>query len=179
MKEQLTSLQALLDGALATVAELEADPHFARLVTVFSQMPGEDREVILAVLEREVGLRVIAKTSPPPLSGMSVARPNPHARLYSRVVDPEEPEPYVSQEELMYAVLRAARTASALLTRTHDDEERWMETIAAALHQLEPTERRTIARLVGRMVEVLTRVELEVTSAGPPPPAAATPARSS
>src|SRR5262245_14289953 len=112
MQERLASLQALLDGALATVTQLEADPHFARLVTVFNQMPGEDRDVILTVLEREVGLRVLAKSSPPPpLIGMNLSRPNPHARLYSRVVDPEQPEPYVSQEQLMYAALRAARTA--------------------------------------------------------------------
>lgn len=164
MDDRLESLRALLDVALDTVGHLKRDPLLPRLLDAFAQMPPEDREVILMVLEREVALRNVGRRQDAvSLSGMRLGAPNPHARLYVRVVGGREidTQPYMSREEVMHALIRAARLIRAHYFATHDDEPSWVEPIVATLQRLDPGEREAVAWMNRRLLELIEQAERE------------------
>jgi transposase len=171
MDDRLESLRALLDAALDAVSRLQGDELLPRLLRVFAKMPPEDRDVILKVLEREVALRTIRKDADvEPLSGMRLGRPNPHARLYVRMVEGADfaPKPYMSREEVMHAIIRAARMIRAHYFATHDDEPSWVEPIVTALQRLDPGEREAVAWMNRGLLELLARAEREFAEAPQP-----------
>jgi hypothetical protein len=85
----LAGLQAVLATARGLVDDLLHDPLLPRLLTAFSSLPENEREAILAVLERDATWRrIVDETSG--TTGISV-RPNPHASLYVHVA--EDPQP--------------------------------------------------------------------------------------
>src|SRR5262245_56768448 len=88
--ERLETLRTLLESASMLLSEMAGDPLFARLTQVFAHIPVGDREAILGILEREVQARMTAEAASD-LTGLSL-RPNPAARLYTRVLI-EEPRP--------------------------------------------------------------------------------------
>lgn len=168
MDDRLESLRALLDAALEAVNRLQGDEALPRLLSVFAKMPPEDRDVILRVLEREVALRTIRRDADvEPLSGMRLGGPNPHARLYVRVVEGADVEPkhYMSREEVMHAIIRAARMIRAHYFATPDDEPSWVEPIVAALRRLEPGEREAVGWMNRGLLELLERAERELAEA--------------
>jgi transposase len=171
MDDRLESLRALLDAALEAVSRLQGDDLLPRLLNVFTKMPPEDRDVILLVLEREVALRTIRKDADvEPLSGMRLGGPNPHARLYVRVVEGTDfdSKPYMTREEVMHAIIRAARMIRAHYFATHDDEPTWVEPIVTALQQLEPGEREAVAWMNRGLLELLERAERELAEGAQP-----------
>ena len=100
MSEQLATLSSLLESASEIVCELAAAAHplLVRLGGVFARMPEADREPILAVLEREVEFRRVARGTAES-TGFDIVRPDPHARLYLRTFErdarlPDRPAPF-------------------------------------------------------------------------------------
>ena len=158
MEARLEALQALLGGALKIVADLERHPLFVRLLDLFQRMPGEDRKPILTVLEREVAFRLL-QSPQDAMAGMYVTRPNPKARLYTRVVEGEASAPYVSREKLMQGVMRAARAAYRTLATAGDDAEFWQPAILDALVLLGSEERAALAWVNREMLALIDRAE--------------------
>src|SRR4029450_9781165 len=124
-------LQHVLASAARIAQDLADDPLLPRVLDVFSRMPKEDRETIVNVIDREVDLRNMAKTAS--LSGLSVTKPNPHARLYFRVTDTSEPVPSVSPPGIVRGGVRAARAVHRAAQRGSDLYQVWGPAIADGL----------------------------------------------
>jgi hypothetical protein len=150
LREALRAARYLLDS-------LRSDPLLLRLVDVYARMPREDREVIVTILDREVTLRRMAKTSSPgriPINSINVCRVNPNARLYVRVHEPGEGAPYLSREEMMNAMLRAAR-AMHLTLATTEPAGNWQAGIRDALERLSAAELEAVGWVNRHMLELV------------------------
>jgi hypothetical protein len=137
-------LRETLRAARNLLRRITSDPLLLRLLDVYARTPGQDREVIVGVLEREVTLRRLsdanARSSLSGVNpGITVTRPNPNARLYVRVLEPSVAAPYLSREEMMHATLRVARATYLTLTTTARDGN-WQPGIRDALARLSPEE---------------------------------------
>lgn len=156
--EKLEVLAALLDDAAEIVASLasEGDPLLVRLGHVFARMPAEDREAILAVLEREVDFRLVARETAPS-TGFDIVRPDPHARLYLRVVGCEVPLLSMARDDMARAMHRAFRVMGLMLAPPLRDD--WEAAMLDALATLEPDERRRVRQLFGESLALIDRVE--------------------
>lgn len=147
------ALRGLLETATKLVADLSDDPIFRRLLTVFSRMPAEDREPILAILEREVDGRLLCEASAA-MTGVR-SRPHPGARLYAGVIEPESPP---VREEAILAAVRAMRVfrrdvapAAAV----------WEAQMLQALRALDLDEIESIGRFNRFLHELIERVKGE------------------
>jgi hypothetical protein len=139
--DALSTLQHVLASAARIAQDLTNDPLLPRLLDIFARMPAEDRETITNVLEREVDLRNLSKEAPSgPLSGLNVTKPNPNARLYFRVAD-SDPPPFVSPQEIVQAVIRAARVVHRAAGRRSDLSQVWEPAMVEGLRRIEPSER--------------------------------------
>jgi len=154
----LHTLDALLQTATRIVEDIAGVPDelFQRLARVFGRMPEEDRADILAVLEREVDMRLLMRSGEPSVSGYEIIRPNPSARLYVRGFT--TPPKFLDTNHLMRAVLRVAR----MVVRAPDaGQADWTRETLDAVRYLDPGERGAIARAARRFVELLDRFEQE------------------
>jgi hypothetical protein len=104
----LATLRMLLSSAGDVVAQLLDHPLFPRLIQVFDRMPEDDREVIIAVLEREVAARLRLEEGRP-FGADHSAHPNPRARLYLHVYESADDQPDPLRADLILATMRAAR----------------------------------------------------------------------
>lgn len=145
--ERLETLRTLLDSASVLLGEIVGDPLFARMARVFSQIPVADREAILAILEREVQVRLTADAAGE-LTGLTL-RPNPAARLYTRVVA-DEPRP--NPERAVASALRAIRVVHAAIAPM---DAEWMPIARDALRASSPAERDSMARFVRTVLELV------------------------
>jgi len=130
-----------------------SDELLERMARLFSRMPAEDREPILAILERETDLRVARASGAG--SAFALGRPNPNARIYTRL---SGPRPANEPRELMPASIRAARMM--LLERARLDKE-WEAAMLEAFRLLSPDERAAIMRLDRDVLALLERLESE------------------
>jgi hypothetical protein len=146
--ERLETLRTLLDSASVLLGEIVGDPLFARMARVFSQIPAADREAILAILEREVQVRLTAEAAGD-LTGLTL-RPNPGARLYTRVVA-DEPRP--NPERAVASALHAIRVVNTAVAPMNAE---WKSIASEALRAISPAERDSMARFVR---DVLALVE--------------------
>jgi len=163
----LATLQDILAAAARIAQDLSQDTLLPRLLDVFTRMPAEDRVTILDILEREVDLRNLAKdAASTALGGPRAARVNPNARLYLRTAD-GEPPPYVKPEELVQAVIRAARVVHRAAGRGRDFRALWGPSIVDGLTRLDPEERESLRNYHRTMLELLD--ESEPPSGGIPP----------
>src|SRR5262249_42124986 len=96
-------LRSLLTVARELVGGRQGNPQFVRLVNLFARMPEGDRDIILGALEREVQTRLLSQEVADTLTKIDL-RPNPNARIYLRVVGPEDR----SDDVEMLAFMRAA-----------------------------------------------------------------------
>ncbi len=151
---KLETLTVLLRAASAIVDDLAvvADPFLGRLTGVFARMPAEDRAPILEVLEREVSIRLLARSSNQLLSGFELGPPDPNARLYARVFARQPP--YETRDQLMVAVLRGIRMMLDVPARTR---AQWEHATFEAFRKLNPTERDAIAQINRDMLAMLER----------------------
>jgi hypothetical protein len=157
--DPLVTLQHVLASAAKLAQELVGDHLMARFLDIFGRIPVEDRETIVNVIEREVDLRNLSRSAPSgPLSGVTVTRPNPNARLYLRVTD-NEPAPYVAPVEIVQAVIRAARIMHRAVARGADLSQIWEPAMIEGLTLISPEERETIRWYHRAVLEVLDRVE--------------------
>jgi len=157
--DPLATLQHVLASAAQIAQDLAGDVLIPRFLDVFSRMPPEDRETVVMLLEREVDLRNLSKAaSSGPLSGISLTKPNPNARIYLRVTD-NDPGPSVTPEEIVQAVMRAARVMHRALERRPDLANVWEPPMIRALAMIEPAERETVRWYHRRILELLDAAE--------------------
>jgi len=140
------AVKSLLEVAERLVCDLQNDPSLARLLTVFGRMPEEDREIIIGALEREVQTRLLSRAVADSLTKIAL-RPNPNARLYLRVVEPEDR----SNEVEMMAFFRASYS---LLRGIDSLDPQWRTMVVLAFRQMDPAERSRIDEF-NRTVRIL------------------------
>lgn len=147
------TLRDLLQAAATLAVDLATDPQVARLLTVFGRLPADDRETILGVLEREADAKQVVDATVEH-TGFFL-RPNPNARLYLRVIEPEgKHEPgHLEPDKIMVASVRAIRMMRKVITPMF---ERWRGATLDALGSLDADER---ADVVWFSRELLTLVE--------------------
>jgi hypothetical protein len=163
-KHQLAALRGLLGAALELASQM-ADPLLERLIAVFRRLPEEDREVIIGIIEREAESRHMGDATGG-ATGM-VLRPNPHARLYVRVI---APEPTVEQDKIIIASARAIRMLNKVIGPI---QERWRVAMLETFRGLDPEERAAVVRFNRDMLAMIEEVEHELGAApngadGPP-----------
>ena len=142
--DTLSTLQHVLASAARIAQDLLHDTLLPRVLALFTRMPPDDRETIVSVLEREVDLRLMSVEGHGTLSGHRVTRPNPNARIYLRVNE-TEPAPYFAAEEIVQAVIRAARVMHrSVLSGAADMRDVWGPGIVAGLRALDPAERASL-----------------------------------
>jgi len=139
-------LRSLLTVAREIVRGLEDDPLFVRLTTLFTRMPEEDREIVIGALEREVQTRLLAREVADDLTQIDL-RPNPNARVYLRVVGPEDRSENVEMVAFMRAAYSLQRGIDAL-------DPQWQRMATMALRQMDPAARAQIDAF-NRTVRVL------------------------
>src|SRR5207244_7204256 len=134
----------LLDSASRLLGELTDDPLLARWTKVFAQIPAADREAIVAILEREMQARATAGAAGD-LTGLSL-RPNPSARLYTRVLT-DDPRPTPE---------RAVRQALRAIQVTHDAvapmDSEWKAIACDPLGQTSAAERAGVGHFVRELL---------------------------
>ncbi len=142
----LDALRTMLESAGQLVTSLLHDPFLARLFSAFQAIPPEDRETILGVIERDVAMRRADTDGSGTLMGMHNVRPNPNARLYVRVVEPDTGEtPYLGVEELVLAITRAARVTHRVMLTTPGASKTWRDTVMSTFEALPPDELAAVA----------------------------------
>jgi hypothetical protein len=129
----LPTVATLLHDAAQRMNRLLGDDLIVRLFRIVAQIPAEDREILLGLLEREVQARLLTDAAADALTGLSL-RPNPNARLYVRVVD-NTPAP--ENEKIVLASTRAMRLVGQVVGPMR---ERWKRAMLASLKQLDPAE---------------------------------------
>ncbi len=159
MSDTLSTLHHVLASAARLAQDIATDPLVPRLLDILARIPAEDREVIVNVLEREVDLRNLSKSAPnSALSGLNVTKPNPNARLYFRVAD-NEPAPYVVPEEIVQAVVRAARVLRRASERGSDLASVWEPAMVEGLRRMDPDERAMLRWYHQRILQILDEAE--------------------
>ncbi|HXJ33791.1 MAG TPA: hypothetical protein VMS22_07085 [Candidatus Eisenbacteria bacterium] len=155
--ENLSRLVEMLEEAVRTVDELDADPIVRRLLEAFRLMPIQDREVVVGAIEREVQARRLSRATEE-ATGQTM-HPNPNARLYLRSHETAVPRSLLERDELMLAMLSAFRVTPILIVPEIHAE--WMDGTRAALEHVEPETRTVVAQLLR---EVLAMVEEDVST---------------
>ena len=142
--EALATLVTMIETARRLAVDVAGDGLSIRLQRTFAQMPPEDREIVLQVLEREVEYRLLTRGTGDLVTGYAT-RPNPNARFYLRVLTTPEAPPLLDHEELVVANqrwLRVLRFARGLL------RDVWTGAMAEAAAALDPAERATARQVL-------------------------------
>jgi len=154
----LEALRTLLDSASRLLGELTDDPLLVRWTKVFAQIPAADREAIVAILEREMQARATAGAAGD-LTGLSL-RPNPSARLYTRVLT-DDPRPNPE---------RAVRQALRAIQVTHDAvapmDSEWKAIACDALDQSTTAERASVEHFVRELLGLVEECRRRLDSSG-------------
>jgi len=118
------------------------------LLAVFAKVPTVDREVLVGLLEREVQAKELTDATAGAMTGLSL-RPNPHARLYVRVI---EAEPAQENEKIILASTRAMRMVSQVVGPIRD---RWRGATLESLRRLDPDERKAVATFCEEVLDLV------------------------
>jgi hypothetical protein len=153
--EPLETLRTLLRSAVKLTRDLAADPLFVRLLRVFAAMPRDDRETVVSMLEREVGIRRLTRTMEA-VTGVAL-RPNPNARLYVRAVGRHATAAQADHESMVLATLGGARSMQLLLGP--DLQARWVAAVREAFAALDSAERAQVGCVLREMLAVLAQCE--------------------
>jgi hypothetical protein len=156
----LPTLAALLQNAAQRVDRLLAEPLLVRLLAVFTKMPADDREVLIGLLEREVQAKLLTDATAGSMTGLSL-RPNPHARLYVRVVEPEPPQ---ENEKIVLASIRAMRLVSQVVGPMR---ARWRAATIESLRRIEPGEREAVVTFCHDILALAAEVERGTSTSSP------------
>lgn len=144
----LPTLATLLHNAAERVERLLGDPLIVRLLGIFAKVPVEDRELLVGLLEREVQAKLLTDAAADSMTGLSL-RPNPHARLYVRVV---ESKPVQENEKIILASTRAMRLVGQVVGTMR---ERWQAAMLESLRRLEPAERDNVATFCREVLDLV------------------------
>jgi hypothetical protein len=141
----------MIDTARRLATDVASNGLFARLQRVFAQMPEEDREIVLRVLEREVEYRLMTRGTGDIATGYET-RANPSARLYLRILTAPEPPPLMDREELVVANQRGLRVLRYVLGSSHAV---WRDAMTEAAESLEPVERASARQVLQETIAAL------------------------
>lgn len=133
--DALEQLQVTLTAALNIATAVNGDPLLQRLLAVFHATPGDDRPVIVGVLEREILGRLLSRGT-----GKSVGqslRPNPNARLYVHVHDSDYQRRELDRDNMVIADIRALRIAP-IIRDVPGIRDLFKEALREALDSVEP-----------------------------------------
>jgi hypothetical protein len=139
-------LRSLIDAAARLARELSDDPRLERLLAVFARIPENDRDTILAVLEREAQRRIVTQDIAENFLQVEL-RANPNAQLYFRVIEPER-----KNEVEMLVFLRGLYNIRRGIDTLGPE---WRAPILAALREMEPAERAKIDAFNAEMRSLL------------------------
>ena len=162
--DDLRELGKLLEEARGLTYELRDDALFARLLDVFTRMPAGDRDVVIGALEREVRTRTVSQEVANDLTQIEL-RPNPHAKIYVRVVEHADDNPVE-----MMAFLRAANSIQRGIDAL---DPSWQAKVLMALRQIDPAGRASVKRFNDAITKLVAEAERlgPVGAPEPPPPA--------
>jgi hypothetical protein len=164
--DRITVLKSLLDAARVILRDLRDDPLFERLVNLYVCMPEGDRAIVIGALEREVQTRLLADQVADTLTQVDL-RPNPKARIYLRVVEPEDKSEEVEKLAFLRAIYNIQRGISTL-------DPHWREMIVQGLRQMDPAARAQLEafnRMVQQALEEAASAAEPVQARAAVPPA--------
>jgi hypothetical protein len=130
----LEDLQKALTAARELAQQLTDDPLLGRLLAVFRAMPMEDREPIVAILEREIAGRRLSRATEKPV-GQSTHL-NPNARLYVRAHSTRLDKRHFDYDEMVIADVRAMRIAS-MIRYVPEIYEAWKTALREAMDHVD------------------------------------------
>jgi hypothetical protein len=168
----LEQLETTLEAALGLVVDLANDDLLRRLISVFANMPTQDRQVIIGVLEREVAGRLLSRATEGPI-GQST-HPNPHARLYVRVHDSGFQRQIYDRDEMMIADIRGLRIG-CLIRNVPGIYALWKDAMREAMTHVDEPTRGIAEELVHDILDCITQARAtakdeEATEAPPDTP---------
>lgn len=131
----LEVLRSLLTTASSILDRLPDDPLMRRWVEVFEAMPEQDREAVLAIVERDVAFRRHSLGGDDGLLAFRTTGPNPNARLYMRVYGQDD-TPFLPFDELVHATIYGARLTHRSLTANPPAAPDWRDAQLAAFSAL-------------------------------------------
>lgn len=160
--EKLDVLRTLLESAARIAGELASggDPLLAQLGRIVRKAPPEDLDILLAVLEREIDAKLNADVTADAMTGLSL-RPNPNARLYTRVIDRE---PTFERDEVILAAVRAMRGIHAAVREPKFLD--WQAVAQEALRSASPAERESIREFCRVMAAFVESIERDLAANG-------------
>jgi hypothetical protein len=130
----LGDLQKALEAALDLAHQLADDPLLGRLIGIFRKAPIQDRETIVAILEREIAGRLLSRATEKPV-GQSTHL-NPNARLYVRAHSTKLDKRHFDYDEMVIADVRAMRIAS-MIRYVPEIYDGWKAAIREAMDHVE------------------------------------------
>jgi hypothetical protein len=159
--EKIEVLRTLLESASRIAGELASgtDPVVAQLSRIIKKAPPEDLNVLLGVLEREIDAKADADLTADAMTGLSL-RPNPNARLYTRVIDRE---PTFERHEVILAAVRAVRSIHQTVEERSVD---WYEVAEEALRTSTPEERESAAKFCRLILEFIETIDRDLAAGG-------------
>ena len=176
----LGQLVDVLEVARSLVRDLTEDPLLARYLSVYRAMPDDDRETIIAVLEREILGRHLSRGTEKPVG--QATHVNPHARLYVRSHETEFDSRHFDFEQMRIANVRAMRVAT-LIRFVPGIYALFKEAIRAAMDEVDEPTREVAERLLHDVLAALAdaRAAAPAPESGieaEPPPSGERPRRS-
>jgi len=156
----IETVRTLLKAASDIVADLARSPDALALRwrRILERMPGEDREIVAGLLEREVDLRLLIREDELRIMGVNGLRPNPAARIYIRLLGCGPDVPDLTRDEIIRSVVRAARVLASVHTQRPDVFERGT---LDAFRVLSADERTAIRRMNSEILALLDRADSE------------------
>jgi len=151
---------SVLESARRLVDDLE-NPLLVRLVDVFMRMPEGDREVLIGAIEREVRTRLVSAEVAETLTQVEL-RPNPNARLYLRVVEPQNDSDPVEKMAFLRAAYSLQRGIDAL-------DPSWRTMVVTALRQMDPAARAQLEEFNSAMRDLLDEATRGAAAETDPP----------
>lgn len=158
-------LQKALEAAVGLAQRLSDDPLLRRIVAVFEQMPLQDREPILAILEREVTGRRLSRATEKPV-GQST-HVNPNARLYVRAHTTQLDPRHFDRDEMVIADVRAMRIAP-LIRYVPEIYELWKGALREAMDHVDDNLRVVAEELVGDVLAAIADARATELAAAEP-----------
>jgi hypothetical protein len=138
-------LQESLGTALDLARELASNELLGRLITVFRNMPLQDRPVIIGILEREVTGRMLSRATEKAVQ--QETHVNPNARLYMRAHSSAIDSRIFDRDEMMIADVRAMRIAG-LIRHVPQLYELWKDALREAMQQVDEATRANAEQLL-------------------------------
>ena len=159
----LDALRSLIDGARGLIGQLEENPLIARMLRVMEDLPPDDREPIIKILEREATwCRIVAQTAI--ATGITV-RPNPHASLYVHVFGQAEQPSEPLQRDVDVIAFGIDRFVSLVpLLFQEGVHEQWRASAFQLARSMSAEQRAGVAKLAGEVSSLLAEVDAEVAA---------------